>query len=104
MHASAGMMTSACRQRLLRVSSMLTVHPNTTNQKRDLHVGGLGMSTSGTLAAVTDRILDAEETWLDRARDAARQTDNFVKGNPWAALAVMAAASFAAGFYLSRRR
>jgi len=65
---------------------------------------GLGMSTSGTLAAVADRVFDAEETWLDRARDAARETDNFVKGNSWAALAVMAAVSFAAGFYLSRRR
>jgi ElaB/YqjD/DUF883 family membrane-anchored ribosome-binding protein len=83
---------------------MLTAHPNTINQKRDLHVGGLGTGTSGTLAAVADRVFDSEETWLDRARDAARETDDFVKGNTWAALAVMAAVSFAAGFYLSRRR
>jgi ElaB/YqjD/DUF883 family membrane-anchored ribosome-binding protein len=83
---------------------MLTAHPNTINQKRDLHVGGLGMGSSGTLAAVTDRVVDAEDTWLERARDAAREADDFVKGNPWAVLAVMAAVSFAAGFYLSRRR
>jgi ElaB/YqjD/DUF883 family membrane-anchored ribosome-binding protein len=83
---------------------MLTALPNTMNQKKDLHVGGLGMGTSGTLAAVTDRVFDTKDTWLDKARDAARDTDDFVKGNLWAALAVMAALSFAAGFYLSRRR
>ena len=83
---------------------MLTAHPNTIIQKRDLHVGGLGMSRSGTFGAVTDRVFDAEDTWLDKARDALRDTDDFVKGNTWAALAVMAAVSFAAGFYLSRRR
>lgn len=82
---------------------MLTAHPNTIVQKRDLHVGGLGMNPSGTLVAVTDRIFDADGTWLDRARDAVRDTDDFVKANPWAALAVMAAVSFAAGYYLSRR-
>jgi ElaB/YqjD/DUF883 family membrane-anchored ribosome-binding protein len=82
---------------------MLTTHPSSVFQKRDLHVGGLGSSASGALAAVTDPVLDAADSWLERARDAVQDADDYVRDNPWAALAVAALVGFAAGYLLSQR-
>jgi ElaB/YqjD/DUF883 family membrane-anchored ribosome-binding protein len=83
---------------------MLTTHPSSVVQKRDLHVGGLGSSPSAVLAAVTDPMSDEADSWLTRARDAARDADDYVHDNPWAALAVVALAGVAAGYLLSRSR
>jgi hypothetical protein len=83
---------------------MLTAHPSSVFQKRDLHVGGLGFGASGALAAVTDPIVQASDSWLDRARRAAFDADDYVHENPWAALAVVAVAGLAAGYLLSRAR
>jgi ElaB/YqjD/DUF883 family membrane-anchored ribosome-binding protein len=82
---------------------MLTTHPSSVLQKRDLHVGGLGSSASGALAAVTDTVGDVADSWLDRAADTARDANDYVRGNPWTALAVAALAGVAAGYLLSRR-
>ncbi len=82
---------------------MLTTHPSSVFQKRDLHVGGLGSSASGALAAVSDPVRDAADSWLERARDAAQDADDYVRGNPWAALAVAALVGLAAGYLLSQR-
>jgi ElaB/YqjD/DUF883 family membrane-anchored ribosome-binding protein len=82
---------------------MLTTHPNSVFQKRDLHVGGLGLSKSGALAAVTEPARDAADSWLVRARDVAQEADDYVRGNPWAALAVAALVGLAAGYLLSQR-
>jgi ElaB/YqjD/DUF883 family membrane-anchored ribosome-binding protein len=82
---------------------MLTTHPSSVIQKRDLHVGGLGASASGALAAVADPIVDAADSWIDRLRAAAIDADDYVHDNPWAALAVVALVGVAAGFLLSRR-
>ena len=82
---------------------MLTTHPSSVVQKRDLHVGGLGSSASGALAAVSDPVRDAADSWLERARDAAQDADDYVRGNPWAALAVAALVGLAAGYLLSQR-
>jgi ElaB/YqjD/DUF883 family membrane-anchored ribosome-binding protein len=82
---------------------MLTTHPSSVIQKRDLHVGGLGASASGALAAVADPIADAADSWIDRLRSAAIDTDDYVHDNPWAALAVVALVGVAAGYLLSRR-
>jgi ElaB/YqjD/DUF883 family membrane-anchored ribosome-binding protein len=82
---------------------MLTTHPSSVVQKRDLHVGGLGSSASGALAAVTDPARDAADSWLVRARDVVRDADDYVHNNPWAALAVVALVGLTAGFLLSRR-
>ena len=83
---------------------MLTTHPSSVVQNRDLHVGGLGSSASAVLAAVTDPMSDEADSWLTRARDAARDADDYVHDNPWAALAVVALAGVAAGYLLSRRK
>jgi ElaB/YqjD/DUF883 family membrane-anchored ribosome-binding protein len=82
---------------------MLTTPPSSVVQKRDLHVGGLGSSASGALAAVTDPMNDGADSWLERARDAARDTDDYVHTHPWAALAVVALVGLAAGYLLSQR-
>ncbi|HWY94230.1 MAG TPA: hypothetical protein VNX69_03515 [Steroidobacteraceae bacterium] len=82
---------------------MLTTHPSSVFQKRDLHVGGLGSGASGALAAVTEPARDAADSWLERARDAAQEADDFVRSNPWAALAAAALVGLAAGYLLSQR-
>lgn len=83
---------------------MLTTSPNSVVQKRDLHVGGLGASASGALAAVTEPSGDAAESWLERVQDAARDTEYYLRANPWVALAVAAAMGVAAGYLLAGRR
>jgi ElaB/YqjD/DUF883 family membrane-anchored ribosome-binding protein len=82
---------------------MLTTHPSSVVQKRDLHVGGLGASASGALAAVTDPMSGAAESWFRKARNAVRDADDYVHDNPWAALAMVALVGLAAGYVLSRR-
>jgi ElaB/YqjD/DUF883 family membrane-anchored ribosome-binding protein len=82
---------------------MMTTHPSSVAQKRDLHVGGLGSRASGALAAVTDPVGDMTDSWLAGARDAARQVDDYVRTQPWAALAVVAILALAAGYSLARR-
>ena len=87
---------------------MLTTHPSSVFQKRDLHVGGLGSSASGALAAVTDPVREAADSWLadswlERAREAAQEADDYVRHNPWSAIAVVALVGLAAGYLLSQR-
>ncbi len=83
---------------------MLTSHPSAGAQKRDLHVGGLGASVSGPLAAVAlNDAWDAADSWFEKARDAAQDVDDYVHANPWQALAVVALVGLTAGYLLSRR-
>lgn len=82
---------------------MLTTHPNSFAQKRDLHVGGLGSSATGALAAVTDPVLDAAYSWFDRTRDVVRDADEYVHHRPWSAIAIATVVGVTAGFLLSRR-
>ena len=82
---------------------MLTALTSSVEQKRDLHVGGLGASASGALAAVTEPAVDLVDSWLARARDTAQAADDYVRERPWSALAVVALLGLAAGFLLSRR-
>jgi ElaB/YqjD/DUF883 family membrane-anchored ribosome-binding protein len=81
---------------------MLTTHPSSVVQKRDLHVGGLGSNASGALASFAGPMRRAD-SWLERARDAAQEADDYVRDNPWAALAVVALVGLAAGYLLSQR-
>lgn len=81
---------------------MLTAHPNSVVQKRDLHVGGLGASAGGALAAVTDPTADMAESWLERARGAANDADSLVRDNLWAALGVAAVVGLGLGYLLAR--
>ena len=82
---------------------MLTTHPSAGVQYRDLHVGGLGSAASGALASVTDPAREGDESWLLRVRELARDADDYIHGNPWPALAVVALVGLSAGYLLSRR-
>ena len=82
---------------------MLTTHPSSVAQKRDLHVGGLGASTAGALAAVADPMMDVADSWVERLRGAVNDADDYVHNNPWAALAVVGLVGMAAGYLLARR-
>ena len=82
---------------------MLTTHPSSVLQKRDLHVGGLGSSPSGALASFADHPPRSANSWLERARDVAQEADDYVRDNPWAALAVAALVGLAAGYLLAQR-
>jgi ElaB/YqjD/DUF883 family membrane-anchored ribosome-binding protein len=83
---------------------MLTANPNSVFQKRDLHVGGTGANAVSTLAAVTEPPLDFAASLLKSARQAARDAEYYVKGNPWAALAAVAVLGVAAGFLVARNQ
>jgi ElaB/YqjD/DUF883 family membrane-anchored ribosome-binding protein len=79
---------------------MLTAHPSTVQQKRDLHVGGLGSArATSPLAPVSEALIDEAGSWLDRAREA----ETFIRRNPWTAVALVGLVGMAAGFALSRR-
>ena len=82
---------------------MLVTPSSSVNQKRDLHVGGLGSGGAGAPATIVDPMIEAAGSWLYRGKMAARNTDEFVRMNPWAALALVALAALAAGLLASRR-
>jgi ElaB/YqjD/DUF883 family membrane-anchored ribosome-binding protein len=80
---------------------MVTAPLSSVVQKRDLHIGGLGAEAASTLAAVAGTVPGAAESLSRFARRAARDADDFLRANPWAALAAAAAAGAAAGYLLS---
>ena len=82
---------------------MLPALPANGVQKRDLHVGGLGAGPGGALAAVTGNVAGEVDSWFEKARIALREADDYVHGNPWQALAVVAVVGLTAGYWLSRR-
>jgi ElaB/YqjD/DUF883 family membrane-anchored ribosome-binding protein len=81
---------------------MLT-SPNNAPEKRDLHVGGLGVDPSGALAAVVDPLVDASENWLQKARALADTAGDLVRENPWQALGAAALLGVMLGCLLARR-
>ncbi len=81
---------------------MMTSHPSSVFQKRDLHVGGLGSNVSGAPAFVADPLFNAD-SWLDTARDMAQNADDYVRENPWTAIVAVGLVSLAAGYLLSQR-
>jgi ElaB/YqjD/DUF883 family membrane-anchored ribosome-binding protein len=81
----------------------MLVSPNGANQKRDLHVGGLGADPANTIAAVIDPLMDASENWVQKARALVSTADDYVRTNPWQALGVMAILGVTLGYLMSRR-
>jgi ElaB/YqjD/DUF883 family membrane-anchored ribosome-binding protein len=81
----------------------MLVGPNGSTGKKDLHVGGVGVSPAATLAAVIDPLVDASENWLSKARNLAVTADDYVRDNPWQALGMMAIIGVTFGYLLSRR-
>jgi len=81
---------------------MLVSPSSSVAQKRDLHVGGLGAGGAGAPSTVIDPMIEAAG-WLRRGRKAARNADEYVRMNPWTALALVALAGVAAGLLASQR-
>lgn len=82
---------------------MMTAHPSTVTQKRDLHIGGVGSSRPVALGAIHEPMLEGTDEILKRAREALRSADQFLRDNPWPALGAVAVLGLAAGFILGRR-
>jgi hypothetical protein len=79
---------------------MLMSRPNTLEQKKDLHFGGLGAraAESPPWAAVTP----LEDSWARAGRNLAASAGDFVRRNPLAAIALIGAAGLALGLFLAR--
>lgn len=82
---------------------MLVSPSSSVAQKKDLHVGGLGSGGTGAPATIVDPMIETAGSWLYRGKMAARNTDEFVRTNPWTALAVVALTALVAGLLLSQR-
>jgi DUF883 C-terminal glycine zipper region len=82
---------------------MLVTPSSSVAQKRDLHVGGLGSGGLDAPAMVIDPAIELAGSWLHRSKAAARNADEYVRMNPWTALALVALAGVAAGYLLSQR-
>ncbi|HEY7788760.1 MAG TPA: DUF883 family protein [Casimicrobiaceae bacterium] len=55
------------------------------------------------LLAAKLRLQELEGETIDRAKDAARVTDDFVHDYPWRAIGIAAAAGFVVGLLINRR-
>ncbi len=55
------------------------------------------------LVSAKIRLQDLQGDAVDRAKDAARYTDDYVHDNPWQAVGVAAAVGFIAGLIITRR-
>jgi hypothetical protein len=81
---------------------------NGGTERKDLHVGGLGPTSSGnfpppSLASVIDPLVDASENWVQKARQFVSSADDYVRNNPWQALGVASLVGVTLGYFMSRR-
>lgn len=56
-----------------------------------------------SLAVYKDKLADAERALLERTKEAARATDEYVHDNPWQAVGVAAGIGFLLGMLIARR-
>ena len=56
-----------------------------------------------SLQVVKERMVDAREAIVERSKEAAKVTDEYVHGNPWKAIGVTAALGLIAGMLIARR-
>ena len=84
---------------LTEAEDMLKKASNETGDRtRDMRA-----QVEAKLLAAKLRLQEMQGDAVDRARDAARATDDYVHDNPWAAIGVAAGAGFVLGALLSRR-
>ena len=55
------------------------------------------------LAVYKDKLIDAEHALMERTKEAARATDEYVHEHPWQAVGVAAGIGFLLGLLVSRR-
>lgn len=56
-----------------------------------------------SLASARVKLVDAERVIVDRTRQAAKATDEYVRENPWKAVGVAAGVGFLLGLLINRR-
>jgi ElaB/YqjD/DUF883 family membrane-anchored ribosome-binding protein len=56
-----------------------------------------------TVRAARERLVDTQEEVTRRAREAAKETDAYVRDNPWQAVGIAAGVAFIIGVLVSRR-
>ncbi len=56
-----------------------------------------------SLAVYKDKLLDAEQALMEKTKEAARATDEYVHEHPWQAVSVAAGVGFLLGLLVSRR-
>ncbi len=56
-----------------------------------------------SLAVYKDKLIDAERAVLERTKEAARATDEYVRDHPWQAVGVAAGIGFLLGMLIARR-
>jgi ElaB/YqjD/DUF883 family membrane-anchored ribosome-binding protein len=56
-----------------------------------------------SLATAKVKLTDAERVVVDKTKDAAKATDEYVRDNPWQAVGIAAAAGLVLGVLISRR-
>jgi ElaB/YqjD/DUF883 family membrane-anchored ribosome-binding protein len=56
-----------------------------------------------SLAVYKDKLVDAEQAMMERTKEAARATDEYVHDHPWQAVGVAGAVGFLLGMLIARR-
>jgi ElaB/YqjD/DUF883 family membrane-anchored ribosome-binding protein len=86
---------------------MMLTRNNMLSEKRDLHVGGLGVNAPAAVATRVSRDASAAlHSWqplAKKARSAMQNATSVVRGNPLSAIALVGLVGVAAGYLLSRR-
>jgi ElaB/YqjD/DUF883 family membrane-anchored ribosome-binding protein len=57
----------------------------------------------GSLAVYKEKLLDAEQAMMERTKEAARATDEYVHEHPWQAVGAAAGVGFLLGMLIARR-
>lgn len=69
----------------------------------DAEVRALGERLRDRLAVAKARLVDAERAVLERGREIARTTDDYVHENPWTSIGIAAGVGLLLGIVIGRR-
>jgi ElaB/YqjD/DUF883 family membrane-anchored ribosome-binding protein len=74
-----------------------------TTDKADGEISMLRARIMDRLEGAKDRVIDAQQQAIERAKQAADATDDFVRDHPWQAVGVAAVVGVAIGLLIGRR-
>jgi ElaB/YqjD/DUF883 family membrane-anchored ribosome-binding protein len=98
---------TAIRERLVDEFVSVLSEAETLLKKAGTETGerarDLRAQVEAKLLAAKLRLQELEGDAVDRAKEAARYTDDYVHHNPWRAIGVAAAVGFVAGLMMNRR-